>query len=139
MSETPIEKITAEISSYYASATQYRPDNNIAFRTKIRQALNARLQPYVDKKLIASYTVVCDESNNTSRDIKQPMRLDVLIEISKNSPRHIISLPPSKTDKPQQTTGQKGNSLWNELNDISDGAVTLWDKLTGKKKAKKTK
>ncbi|MDO9138791.1 MAG: hypothetical protein Q7U38_00490 [Methylobacter sp.] len=134
MSKTLIEKITAEISSYYTTATQYRPDNNIAFRTKIRQTINSKLQPYVDKKLIASYTVVCDESNNVSRDIKQPLRLDVLLEVTKKSPRHIISFPLKQESQPQQKAGQKSNSLWNELNDISDGAVSLWDKLTGKKK-----
>ncbi|MFI3120806.1 MAG: hypothetical protein QX203_12600 [Methylococcaceae bacterium] len=55
--------------------------------------------------------------------------LDVFIEVSKRSPRHVISLPLKKQNQSQQS-----NSVWNELNDISDVVVLLWGKLTGKKK-----
>ncbi len=129
MPETLIEKITSEVSSAYTAATQYRPDNDIACRTKMRRTLQAKLQPYVDSKLIVSYLVICDDSNNVTHDIKQPLMLDVFIEVSKRSPRHVISLPLKKQNQSQQS-----NSVWNELNDISDVVVLLWGKLTGKKK-----
>lgn len=134
MPETLIEKITSEVSSAYAAATQYRPDNDIACRTKMRRILQAKLQPYVDSKLIVSYLIICDDSNNVTHDIKQPLMLDVFIEVSKRSPRHVISLPLKKQNQSQQSTAPQSNSVWNELNDISDVVVLLWGKLTGKKK-----
>lgn len=134
MPETLIEKITSEVSSAYAAATQYRPDNDIACRTKMRRTLQTKLQPYVDSKLIVSYLIICDDSNNVTHDIKQPLMLDVFVEISKRSPRHVISLPLKKQNQSQQSTAPQSNSVWNELNDISDVVVLLWGKLTGKKK-----
>ncbi len=134
MPETLIEKITSEVSSAYAAATQYRPDNDIACRTKMRRTIQSKLQPYVDSKLIVSYLIICDDSNNVTHDIKQPLMLDVFIEVSKRSPRHVISLPLKKQNQSQQSTAPQSNSVWNELNDISDVVVLLWGKLTGKKK-----
>jgi hypothetical protein len=131
MAETLIEKITSEVSSYYAVATQHRPDNDIACRTRIRRAIQSKLQPYVDSKLIASYTVICDETNNVTLDIKQPVKLDVFVKITKHSPQQIISLPLKKPDQPHQTAAPKSNSL---LGAVIDKADLLWDKLTGKQK-----
>ncbi len=132
MTKDLIEKITSDVVSSYTVATQYRPDNDIACRTKLRRAVQAKLQPYVDNGSIASYTVICDETNNVSRDIKQPVRLDVFVNITKHSrPHHIISLPLKKQNQPQRREVQKTNSFWNELKELVD---MLWGKLTGKKK-----
>jgi len=130
MPETLIEKITSEVSSAYAAATQYRPDNDLAFRTKLRRTIQAKLQPYLDDKSIDLCAVICDETNNDTRNVKQPVKLDVIIKISKSSPRHIISLPPRKPNQQGQTTVEKRNSLWHKS---IDGAEVLWDKLFGKR------
>lgn len=129
MAETLIEKITSEVFSSYAAATQYRPDNDIACRTKLRRAIQSKLQPYVDNKLIVSYTVICDETNNVTRDIKQPVKLEVFVKITKHSPQHIISLPLKKQNQPHQMTAQKNSSFWSELIDRADW---LWNKLIRK-------
>jgi hypothetical protein len=135
MTENLISKITAEVLSSYAVATQHRPDNDIACRTMIRRAIPSELQPYVDSNLIASYTVVCDESNNTARDIKQPTRLDVFVKITKQSRTHIISLPLKKQKQPQQMEVQQNNSFWDGFwDDLNDLANLLWDKITRNKK-----
>jgi phage tail sheath protein FI len=129
MSETLIEKITSEVSSYYTTVNQYRPDNDLALRTKLRKTLQAKLQPYVDGKLIDSFTVICDESNNDTRDVKQPVKLEVIVRVSKSSPQHTISFP-SKTNQQDQKTANRHNSLWDKS---KGGAESLWDKLFGKR------
>ena len=131
MSENLIKKITSEISSYYTVANQYRPDNDIAFRAKLRRTIQSKLQPYVDNKLIISYTVICDESNNNTRNVKQPVKLDVFVKITKSSSQYIISLPVSNTVQPQQTKAPKSSSL---LDSSIDSADLLWNKLFGKRK-----
>lgn len=131
MSENLIKKITSEVSSYYTIANQYRPDNDIAFRAKLRRTIQSKLQPYVDDKLIISYTVICDESNNNTHNVKQPVKLDVFIKITKSSPQHIISLPVSNTAPPQQMKAPKSGSLWDSSIDTAD---SLWNKLFGKRK-----
>ncbi|MDP3875986.1 MAG: hypothetical protein Q8Q50_03295 [Methylobacter sp.] len=128
MAENIIEKITSEIVSFYDAANRYRPDNTIECRAKFRRALQAKLQSYVDNKSIASFTVVCDESNNTG-NTKQPVKIDVFVRITSKSSQDIISLPL----KPQANTAKNG-SLLNELNEVVDGAASLWSRLTGKKK-----
>lgn len=130
MSENIIEKITSEVSSYYAAATRYRPNNDLAFRTKLRRAIQSKLQPYFDSKLIDSFTVICDETNNDTRDVKQSVKLDVIVRISKSSPQHIISLPSGKPKQQLQMTAEKRNSLWHKS---IDGAESLWGKLFGKR------
>ncbi len=130
MPETLIEKITSEVSSTYAAVNQYRPDNDLAFRTKLRRTIQSKLQPYLDGKLIDSFTVICDETNNDTRDVKQPVKLDVFVRISKSSPQHIISLPARKSNQQDQTTVEKRSSLWHKL---IDDAESLWDKLFGKR------
>ena len=130
MTEKIIEKITSEVVSFYELANRYRPDNNIECRAKFRRTLQAKLQPYVDNKSIVSYTVVCDESNNTGA-VKQPVKMDVFVKITSKSPQHIISLP---LLKPQQAATAKSSSLLNELNEVADGAASLWGRLRRKKK-----
>jgi len=130
MSETLIEKITSEVSSHYAAVNQYRPNNDLAFRTKLRRTIQSKLQPYLDGKLIDSFTVICDETNNDTRDVKQPVKLDVIVRISKSSRQHIISLPSRKPNQQEQTTAGKRSSLWYKS---IDGAELLWDKLFGKR------
>ncbi|MBL6986158.1 MAG: hypothetical protein ISR72_03765 [Methylobacter sp.] len=134
MSEALIEKITSEVSSYYSAATQYRPNNDLAFRTKLRKIIQSKLQPYFDSKLIDSFRVICDESNNDTRDVKQPVRLNVIVRISKSSPQHMISLPLRKPD-PQQMTVEKRSTLWHKS---IDGAELLWGKLFDKRAEKKS-
>jgi len=129
MSESLIEKITSEVSSYYAVANQHRPNNDLVLRTKIRKTVQAKLQPYLDRKLIDSFTVICDESNNDTRDIKQPVKLDVIVRISKSSPQHIISLPAKTTNQQNRSTAGKQSSLWQKS---TVGAEILWNKLFGK-------
>ncbi|TAN70802.1 MAG: hypothetical protein EPN17_03975 [Methylobacter sp.] len=134
MPETLIEKITSEVSSYYVAANQHRPNNDLAFRTKLRKTLQSKLQPYVDGKLIDSFTVICDESNNDTRNVKQPVRLDVIVRISKSSPQHIISLPSRKPNQQDQITPEKRSSLWDKS---IDGAESLWNTVFGKSVEKK--
>ncbi len=129
MAENIIEKITSEIVSFYDAANRYRPDNTIECRAKFRRALQAKLQPYVDNKSIASFTIVCDESNNTG-GAKQAVKIDVFFRITSKSSQDIISLPL----KPQQATTANNGSLLNELNEVADGAASLWSRLTRKKK-----
>ncbi|MCK9636600.1 hypothetical protein V3O24_17655 [Methylobacter sp. Wu8] len=135
MSETLIEKITSEVSSYYAAVTQYRPNNDLAFRTKLRRTLQAKLEPYLDGKLIDSFTVICDETNNDTRDVKQPVKLDVIVRISKSSPKHIISLPSGKPNQQDQMALKKRSSLWYKS---IDSGESLWNKLFGKPAEKKS-
>lgn len=134
MSETLIEKITSEVSSYYAAVNEYRPNNDLAFRTKLRRTIQSKLQPYLDSKLIDSFTVICDETNNDTRDVKQPVKLVVIVRISKSSPKHIISLPSRKPNQQDQMTPEKRSSLWHKT---IDGAESLWNKLFGKRAEKK--
>lgn len=129
MPESLIEKITSVVSDYYATANQNRPNNDLVLRTKLRKTVQAKLQPYLDGKLIDSFTVICDESNNNTRDIKQPVKLDVIVRISKSSPQHIISLPARKTDQRDRITAGKRSSLWQKS---TVGAEVLWGKLFGK-------
>lgn len=127
MAGNTIEKITSEIVSFYELANRYRPDNDIECRARFRRALQAKLQPYVDNKSIVSYTVVCDESNNAG-GIKQPVKMDVFVKITSKLPHYIISVPL----KPQQATTEKSSSLLNELNEVADGAASLWGRLRRK-------
>jgi hypothetical protein len=129
MSESLIEKITSEVSSYYAAANQHRPNNDLVLRTKLRRTIQSKLQPYLDGKLIDSFTVICDESNNDTRDRKQPVKLDVIVRISKSSPPHIISLPAKTANQQDRMTAGKGSSLWQKS---TVGAEILWGKLFGK-------
>lgn len=130
MLEPLIEKISSEVSSYYALATQHRPANDIAVRTKIRRAVQAKLQPYIDKKQIASCKIVCDESNNNTRDATQPVKLDVIVKITNASPEHIISFPSGQATQQSGAAGPKGNKT---LDKLSGKADTLWDKLFKRK------
>jgi len=78
--------------------------------------------------------VVCDESNNDTRDVKQAVKLDVIVRVSKKSPRHVISLPPRKPKQQEQMTAENRSSLWYKS---IDGAESLWGKLFGKQTEKK--
>lgn len=130
MAEKLIEKIISEVSATYATVNQYGPDNNFELRSKLRKAVQTKLQPYVTDKLIDSFAVVCDESNNNTRDVKQAVKLDVIVQVSKSTPRYIIALPSQKSDQRNAKTANGRSSLWNQS---KIGADSLWAKLFRKR------
>ena len=79
--------------------------------------------------------MICDDSNNTARDLKQPIRLDVFVKITKQSRPHIVSLPLKKQNQPKPMDVPQNNGFldefWDELNDLAEW---LWNKITRNKK-----
>ncbi|MGZ5052665.1 MAG: hypothetical protein ACXWF8_14580 [Methylobacter sp.] len=130
MTEKLIEKIISEVSAIYATVTQYGSHNNFELRSKLRKAVQTKLQTYVTDKLIDSFAVVCDETNNNTRDVKQPVKLDVIVKVSKSTPRYIIALPSQKSDQRNAKTVNGQGSLWNKS---KVGADSLWARLFGKR------
>ncbi len=130
MLEDPINKIKSEVLSIYTTISQQRPNNDIACRTKIRQSIQSKLQTYVDKNAIDSFLVLCDETNNSSGNLKQPINLEVFVKTANLAQRQrIISLPTTNQTQPANT--KKPTPIWSELNEMSD---VLWNKFTRKKK-----
>lgn len=115
MTDKLLEKISSEASSVYAVITQHSRGNDLTLRTNLRRAVQVKLQSYVDKKLIASYNVICDESNNDQHQARKPVRLDIFIKITPSSPQYVISLPSAQPKQQPTAAVPAGNSLWSKL------------------------
>ncbi|MGZ5051938.1 MAG: hypothetical protein ACXWF8_00405 [Methylobacter sp.] len=127
MSNHLIAKISSEMSSIYGAVTQHSRLNDLNMRANLRREIQSRLKAHVDNKSIASFKVICDETNNNLHGSSELIKVDIVIKITPTSHQHVVSLPleksahhPKKTVSPQKTVATKKaapkkGSLWTKL------------------------
>lgn len=110
-----LAKISSDVSSVYVATTQHSRGNDLTLRANLRKAINQKLKPYLDSQLIASFKVICDESNNKPHDSNQPVKVEVHIKMAGSAHQHTISLPAIAPKRPRVTQQKQSSSFWSKL------------------------